>query len=377
MSFLDLITGKRAAALTAQAGDLPLATWEESGELTRVVLSDLYGFTPGTEWRVSRKDALSVGSVAKSRHLMTGKIAAFPLVDMVNNSTAPRPAAWVQQLEAGTPRVSTVRWIVDGMMFYGRAWLIVSERYADGSPLRFRLVPEHRATVDSNGRLTRAFGEKVNPLDVVRIDGPHEGILNTSQRILRNAIKIEAAASRAADNPVPSVELHQTTDAAMSDDEIDALVDGWAAARRGQNGGVAYTSSAIEAKTHGAAAEQLLIAGRNTAAVEVARALGLPAWAVDATLDGSGSSMTYSSVPARSRELIEYGLEPYMDAITARLSMDDVLPAGRWVRFDTTQLTRGSFAERMAGYKSAIDAGIYTADECRGIENGIPQEGKQ
>ncbi|MCM3577444.1 phage portal protein [Micrococcus luteus] len=353
---------------------LPLATWEESEPLTRLTIEDLYG-RPRLPW-VTRSEALTVSSVAKGRQIIAGKIASFPLVAMQGTTTNNRPPTWATHPEAGRPRYQTILWTVDMMLFYGRAWWVVTDRYATGYPSRFRLVPEHNATIDTAGRLTHAFGEPVAAGDVVRIDGPHEGILHTSQKVLRQAVAIEDAASRAADNPVPSIELHQTNEAELTDKEIDALVAAWSAARRGANGGVAYTSQGIEARTHGQAAEQLLIAGRNTAALNVARVMGLSAWAVDASLDGSGASMNYQSVPARSRELVEYGLQPYMDAITARLSMPDVSPEGQWVRFDTTSLTRGTFKERMDGYKAAIDAGIYSREECRAMESNQPMEAR-
>lgn len=378
MGILSLFTGGKRDRLIASALEpAPLlpATWVDPAPLTRLTIADLYGLELARLPWITRSTALGIAAVAKGRHVIT-KIAAFPLVDMSGHHPTARPAAWLQQPEAGRPSIQTLQWTVDGLLFYGRAWWIVTDRYADGMPRRFKLVPEHRAEVDHNGRMVRAYGEPVSPGDVIRIDGPHEGLLNTAQDNLRQAVAIEAAAARAADNPVPSVELHQTNEAELSDEEIDNLIDGWAAARRGANGGVAYTSNAVEARVHGAAAEQLLIAGRNTAALNIARAMGLSAWAVDAGWDGTGASMSYQSVPARSRELIEYGLAPYMDAITGRLSMDDVLPAGRWCRFDTSTMTRGTFKERMDGYAAAIAAGIYTAEECRELENGIPQEGR-
>ena len=376
--------GRRARLLTAAAGQAPilpagameLATWEDTAPLTQLTMADLYGvdYAP-----LGRGEAMGVAAVAKGRHLICGKIASFPIVGMSGNETIPRPPAWLGQLEAGRPRFTTMQWICDGLVFHGRAWLLVAERYNSGAdagrPRLFELVPEHCAEVDTAGRLIRANGRDIeDQRDVVRIDGPNDGLLSTGRATLRDAIAIERASSRAADNPVPSVELHQTQGETLDSTEIDDLIARWADARRGKNGGVSYTNASIEAKMHGASAEQLLIAGRNVAALNIARHLGLSAWAVDAAVEGSG--LTYNSVPARSRELIDYGLQPYMDAITARLSMDDILPAGQWCKFDTNQLTRGTMVERAAGYKAMIEAGVLSAEQCKDIEAGIPLEGK-
>ena len=42
---------------------------------------------------------------------------------------------------------------------------------------------------------------------------------------------------------------------------------------------------------------------------------------------------------AFGQEWIDYGLSLYMNAITARLSMDDVVPQGSSSSFDTSDLT--------------------------------------
>lgn len=349
-----------------------LATWEESAPLTALALSDLYG--QNFQLPITRKVAMAIPAVAKARNLICSKVAGFPLVAMTGATPTPRPSSWLSQIQPGRPNFITLSWIVDGLIFWGRAWLHVTDRAADGRPSKFEFVPEWNAEV-VNGELVAINGKQINTKDVVRIDAHHEGILNFAKDAIRAAAEMEAAALRTAHNPVPTIELHQTAGDQLTDDEIDALVAHWANARKSKDGAVGFTNQSVEVKVHGVPAEQLMITGRNTAALNIARIMGLSAWAVDAAVEGS--SLTYSSVPARSRELVEYGLQPYMDAITARLSMDDLLPAGQWCRFDTTQLLRESFTERMNGYKAAQEAEVYTSDECRQLENGIPLEGNK
>lgn len=362
-------------AATSDSGSLlettTLSTWEESAPLTALALSDLYG--KDLQLPITRKVAMAIPAVAKARNLICSKVAGFPLVAMTGTTPTRRPSSWLSQIESGRPNFITLAWIVDGLIFHGRAWLLVTERSADGRPSAFQFVGEWDADVQ-DGQLVTVKGRRVQATNVVRIDAPHEGILNFAKDPIRAAAEMEAAAMRTAHNPVPTIELHQTGGDQLSDKEIDALVAHWAKARRSKDGAVGFTNQSIEVKVHGVPAEQLMIAGRNTAALNVARIMGLSAWAVDAAVEGS--SLTYSSVPARSRELVEYGLQPYMDAITARLSMDDLLPNGQWCRFDTSQLLRESFSERMNGYKAAQDAQVYTAEECRRLEDGIPLEGQ-
>lgn len=378
MSILDLFRPKSDRQLMAAlntdgtVGIVSPESWLHAGDspLTSVVLNDLF---PDFTMPIGRRQAMAIAPIAKSRHIITGMIARFPLTHMRGGKRAETQNQLVKQPEAGRPLSTSLTWWTDALLFHGRCWLLIDERYAeDNRPRRLKWVPEHRAGVDSHGRLISAFGSPVAEGEYIRIDGPHEGILNFGRGLLREAIDIADAASRAAANPVPSIELHQTGGTPLTAEQRAELVQSWANARTGRNGGVAYTNSVIEAKTHGQAAEQLLISARNTIAIDMARLCGLPAWAVDAVVEGS--SMTYNNAPSRSRELIDFGLQPYMTAITDRLSMDDVLGAGHWAKFDTTAALSPDFKSRMDGYKVAIDAGVYTADECRQMEAGIPLE---
>ncbi|AGW42460.1 phage-related portal protein [Leifsonia xyli subsp. cynodontis DSM 46306] len=161
----------------------------------------------------------------------------------------------------------------------------------------------------------------------------------------------------------------------MPQEQIDALIARWVAARTGENGGVGFTNATVNATTMGQAPEQLMIAAHTQSALDVARACNLPAWAVDVSVEGNG--MNYTTVPARSRELLDYTLQPYVDAITSRLTLPDVLPQGQECTAVTAALIAGDFNARMQGYQSAIAAGIYTPDECRLIEAGqsVPLRG--
>lgn len=330
--------------------------------------TDLEDYIP-----VTRSTAMSIAAVAKARHTITGPIARFPLVAMNGANPLRRQPIICTQPEAGRPRAVTMTWAIDAMVFFGRVWFVVRERYAeDQRPRRVEWVPEWEAETDDDGVLVKAFGKPVLPRDVIRVDGPHEGLLNFAAKGVREAFAIDRAAANASANPVPSVELHQTGGDPMTNPQIDELTKRWERARA--KSGVGFTNQSVELKTHGQPVEQLLIDGRNVAALNLARSMGLPAWAIDAFVQGS--SLSYSNAPSRSRELIDYGLMPYMNAFEARWSMDDILPHGVWARFDVSDLLRGDFKARMDGYKVAIEAGIYSKEECRAMETGtILEEG--
>jgi hypothetical protein len=188
-----------------------------------------------------------------------------------------------------------------------------------------------------DGRSILVGSQPVNAADVVLIPGPHEGVLSFGGRTLRAAAKLERSAARHATNPVPSVELRQVVDVEITPTERDELITGWIAARGSETGAVGFTSYGIEAHVLGAVPEQLLIEGRNAAAVDVARMVGIPAAMLDATT--AGASLTYETTQGRNGQFLDYGARLYIDAIGARLSGDDVVPRGQRTALDTDALT--------------------------------------
>ncbi|MBM7052223.1 phage portal protein [Rothia sp. ZJ1223] len=345
--------------------------WADNSHLKEVTYAHLHDL-PTENAPITRTDAMSLAAVAKARNIIAGTIGRFPMVAMSGREPYAQNPAWTQQIEHNRPRSLTITWTVDHLLFYGRAFWVITDRYATGYPRQFAWVPEAEAEVSDTGALTAAWGQKVPPDAYIRFDAPNEGLLTFGRRVLRKALDTERAAENAAANPVPSIELHQTNGDDLSDEEIQNLLDGWRAARTSRGGGVGYTNPLIDVRTHGQAAEQLLIDAQNQAALGIARAMGLPAWAVDASVQGA--SMNYSNSASRGRELIDFGLMPYMAAIADRLSMDDVAPRGVWVKFETTDYLDPPLKEKVDALKVAIDAGIYTAEEARRIMQGIPLE---
>lgn len=364
MGFIDRLTAGILAPMPSiganQSGVLsPLADESHLGD---IVLSDMFPGVNFSGLAPTRATAMRVAAVSSARDRIAQAIGGMPLL-----SSTSSPSPLLDSPEAGRPRAVTMAWTVDQMLFHGRAWWAVTARDGLGYPVSVELLFEEDVTYDHDRAvLEHSDGRSFSARDVIRIDAMRSGVLSTAGDVLSRAALIEAAAARASNNPVPSVELHQVDGDPLTRSQIDSLVSSWARARAGANGGVAFTSPSVDVRTHGVAAEQLLISGRNLAALDVARAMGVPAWAIDAQT--TGSNLTYSNTPSRSRELLDFSLRPYMDAIEGRLSMLDVTPPGVQVRIDPIRLLRGDFADRMAAGKVAIEAGIYNHQEIRAME---------
>lgn len=303
-----------------------------SGDLERIVWSDIYG--SDMPYPLTRARAMSIPAVARARGLLTSSIARCPLIAMrADVPVTPQPT-WTYRTDGVVPPQARALWTVDDVIFNGWSlWAV--ERDADGYLLTALRVPPEWWQLDQDG-VVWLNGQQPDPRSVKLIGGPHEGILNFGNDALSAASKLEATAARYASNPAPVVELHETSEYSMDDDERAALRTDWMTARNDPMGAVAFTNNAIDLRVHGAVPENLLLQGRNAAAVDAARIVGVPAAMVDATV--AESSLTYETVNGRAGQFLDYGVTAYADAIASWLSMDDVVPRGQRVAFDLTQL---------------------------------------
>lgn len=353
---------------------IPIASpWANADALTVATWAGLLDAVDNLP--VTRQQAIALPALQRGRDLIACSVARFPLWAMTAAGRLDRQPRIIAQPERGRSRYVTLLWTVDTLIWYGFAVWQVTERFAeDNRPMAARYVPPGNVETDTFGNVVAVFGRPISdPRDVIRFDGPHEGLLTRSNEAIRATRRLFVQYLNAAATPNPDVELHQTAGDALTDDQITALINTWVTARQGVNGRVGYTNASVEAKFHGQQPENLLIAARNAANLDMARCLNLPAWAVDGEV--GGSSLNYSNVPSRSRELIDYTLAGYMEAITSRLSLDDVLAAGTWASFSTDVMTDGDFGDRMTAYKTATEAKIYTAEELRKRDAGVPIEG--
>lgn len=323
------------AARVSNAGSMPVVVgpaspFHEADNLQAVVWADL----TGQDFQaVTRAAAMSIPAVARHRHLICGVVARTPLVRMTLATRLPTPR-WATRTDGELSPFHRMLWTVDDLIFHG--WSVWrAERDAHGLARTTRIAPE-RWDTDPAGRV-RVDGEYVTADELILIPGPHEGILSFGAVTLRRTLDNLAAAANAARNPSAYLELHYTGDAELTDEQIDGHIARWARARKGEHGGVSWTNKWLEVKEHGTHESHLLIEGRNADAVDVARLVSNPAAMADAT--SSGASLTYETTEGRNDQFLEYGAGLYMDAIVARLSMDDVVASTERMAFDTTATT--------------------------------------
>ena len=285
--------------------------------------------------RVSRKDAMSVPSVARARNLICGTVASIPL-EYYNKRTGEVMAAprWINQLSKNQPSFVTINWIVDSLLFYGNAYLRVTERYAeDGRPSAFEWIANSRVTftTDLEGIMITQYYVDANPIDmndIVTIQGLDEGVLERAGKTIQAAIDINRAASISAATPMSSGIL-KNTGADLPPQEVSGLLAAWKRSR--QNNSTAYLTSTLEFQsTQFSPKDMMYNEAIQNLSTEIARAMNVPAYYLSAD---QNTTMTYANVTEERKQFFALSIEPYIQAIQTRLSMDDISTAGHEVRF--------------------------------------------
>lgn len=320
-------------ASAASRGTLPAppptqvgSPWADTSHLDPIVWADL-----GLPLPLTRAEAMRVPAVARARHNLCPTIARFPLQVYARDVLVDPQPSWCQRTDTPVSPYHRMLWTVDDVLFYGWSlWAI--ERGADGFPLAAARVPQELWSFDQDGRVVDEDFQPVPDDQAVLIPGPNEGVLAFGADAIRHAAALARASQTTAETPAANTELHQTVGALLDREDVDDLIGQWAAARRGDNGGVAYTPPNVEVRDHGTIDAHLLVEGRNAAAVDVARVMGQPASMIDATTASAG--LEYNTGETRNAQFLDYGLAAYVASIAARLSMDDVVPRGQRTAFD-------------------------------------------
>lgn len=332
----------------------------------------------------TREEAMSVPTVARGRNIICSSIASIGL-EVVDRSTG-------LDVEDGTPRVirtpdprvpgsATYVWTCEDLLFYGYAYWQITELFADTFRVRsVQRVSPARVTIQTNSLATEIEYYMVDGSPVpnsgigslVVFNGNDEGLLNRAGKTIRTGAELERAAAMYAREPVPSMVL-KSNGTALPADRITKLLDSWGTARR--NRSTAFLNADVTMEAVGFDPEKLqLNQARSYVSTELARALGIPAYYVDAE---TGSSMTYSNATNQRQSLLDFSLIPLMTSISERLSMPDFVPQSQRVVYDLSDYLRGSDLERANIYKtlnSIVDAEgnpAITVEEIRQAEDMI------
>jgi hypothetical protein len=170
-------------------------------------INAIYNFTFPV---ISRRDAMGVPALKRCRDLLC-TVGTIPLEykKQATGEDIPAPR-WVHQLSKSQPQFVTLSWLVDSLLFYGQAFLEITEIYSeDGRGASFEWVSNTRVTFDldiHNTFVTQYYVDgSPRPMSglgsLVTFQAFNEGILNTGSRTIQSAIDVQKAAAIAAGTP--------------------------------------------------------------------------------------------------------------------------------------------------------------------------------
>ncbi len=292
----------------------------------------------------ARRRAMSIPTVTRARDLICGTISSLQFGEyrlmwngdyMEQVSQAPR--SWLARLDKGVSNNFLLAWLTDDLLFFGRAFLYVTERYADGYPKNFTRMPANMVTtVDQPGpqfygpsKQVEFNGQMVDYRDVVQFISPNQGLIYTTPKAIETALKLEQARYRNALTSIPSVVLRQTGGEPLSGQELADLAAAFDQARI--NNQTAAVNEFIEVKESFATPDKMMLnESIEYSSKDLCRSIGVPPY----LLGIATGSYSYTNSESARQDLYIFGLKPLITCIEETLSSDNVLPHGTCVKFN-------------------------------------------
>lgn len=350
VSFADEVDVRQSDSRAAFSITLEGAYWNPA----------TFGYDP-TE--VSETIALRVPAFLEARNKVCGTIGSLPLVNY-DKARRKKTNLFLAQPERDFGRTTTLTKTVADLAMYSVAYWVVTERYADGVYPRWvsRVCP---LDVTVNEDEVYVKGDQIDPRDLIQFHSPNPALLTVGAGAIKRAALLAALTDLYAGIPQMSGYFRASDGEDPADFDAETFLTEWATARaKGVTGYVPAGLEYVPIRPGMTPVEMELAPSKQACDVDMARLWGLD----PEELGISTTSRTYANVVDRRQDFINQTLASLMNAVTERLSMGDITPAGQTVEFDLAQFLRGNPNDRAAYLTAMISAGILSADEARDAE---------
>ena len=310
---------------------------------------------PGTYAWVSgafEQVALSLPTVSRARDLLASTISGLEFRQYIKqwNGTEYEEIyvpneSWMENPDPKVPRQFILANTVTDLWMTGRAfWAVTSRNATDGRPMSFEWLPS--ANIQTPDELGPQFfgmpssiqfnGVNLDPNEIITFLAPTTGLMYSGRRAVNIATHLDQYADRAATiETVPGYLQQTSAGETMSGEELGDLAAQWAQARREGNV-IGALNNFVEFKEFNKDPLTVNASQREYQALDLSRICSVPAYLVSAPTPGA--SMTYQNASQARQDLWLFGAQMLANAITSRLSMNDVVSRGRYVCFDTEEL---------------------------------------
>ena len=305
-----------------------------------------------------RNMAMSIPTISRSRDLIVSLVSGLPFnqYGLVWDATEGEyeellipSETWMERPDPEVTRQFLLAWTVDDLMFTGRAmWLVTARSATDGRPTAFKWLPQSDIqTTDMTGPIWWGKskqiyfnGYQLPAKDVIQFLSPVQGLLSMGWRAIEISRRLDTAAMRFASNEITAGYIQQTPNGEpMSADELAELAAAWSAARR-RNAIGALNANAEWKEFQSDPSKLQLVEARQHQMSELANLANIPQIFVGAP---AGTGMTYQNQTEMRTLLYQAAAKPYIDCISQTLSMDNVLPRGRFCRLDVSEFISEPF----------------------------------
>jgi len=352
-TLIEFIADKITKTANAQPASKAAAAgnyYQSSNNGGAGMIGQYYSYIEGD----ARNRAISVPTISRARDLMASVLGCMSLKmyneiwngnEMEKLPLAPR--TWLRKIDPAVPNNFTLSFLFDDLFFYGRAFLYITSRTADGFPASFTRLPAAMVqTLDQSGPVWFApskqivfQGGELDPNDVVQFLSPIQGIIYMSTQSVATAIKLEAARYRNASSAIPAGILRQVGGEPLSGQELADLAGAFNLARE-TNQTAALNEFVTYTETLTSPDKMLLIDSAEFQAMEMARLCNIPPYLAGISV----GSYSYQSSAESRMDLWTFGVRAYADCIAGTLSQNNVLPNGTYVEFDVEQYLTGEYS---------------------------------
>ena len=299
---------------------------------------------PDYELGVSRDSAMRLSVIANARDLIVGIASQLKVERLRGEQVLPDPGMLLTQPDPDEAWTETLGSVIDDCIFYGKSELLVIARDSDGYPSRARRLPPGAAYVELDpdySKLSRVKkitigSSTVAKEDLIRIGGPHDGILRERSAVILQALELQDSADRFATIPLPAGVLTNTGQE-IGPDDAERIVAAFDAART--SGATAFLQSMTFERSQLDAADLQLVEAIAAMDTRLARIMNVPVASVAASPSGNAAAMLYQNLTMNLAALVFQAVSPYLVTVEEALT-NQATPRGQSVRFATDEWLR-------------------------------------
>lgn len=326
-------------------------------------------------------DPLTLSTVFRGVQILQTAISTLPVDEVKGGVRAPATSPLIVQPDRNRSRSDFISDLVASLALDGNAFVRLVE--FNGAPVSCEVLPPELVTVTrlnndpAAPRLRYSYlgrnytAEQIVHMKFLNVPGQLRGMgpISAARKEINAAQSArDCKAKYYHDSSNIKAYLHSTQQ--ITQQEAEAAKAAWE--KPGDPNGVKVLGNGFDYVTPALKAEDLMfLAAQKFDTTQIARLLGVPASIMLASVEGS--NLTYSNIEQSWIEFSDYTLAAYTKEIEELFNR--LLPRGRTAAFNWDSSRRTDMSDRLAAYKTAIDAGIYTINEVREREGLEPLPG--